>query len=258
MKNTSLDIGIKLNQVDVDYPLFDAGAQDLQRRLMNLISLKMIQSSHTPVKVVNALRKITFNLEPGKAVGLIGRNGAGKSTLLRVMAGVMEPSRGEVTRKGEITALLSIGAGMEAELNGYQNIFRFGLLRGFSVEEIEKLTPEVVEFAQLGDFINLPIRTYSSGMKMRLAFGIATVGTPDILLIDEVFGVGDNQFKIRAQKRIGDLLSRSKIIVISSHADSLIREFCENCIYLENGQIKAYGKTDEMMKLYQADQSRNS
>ncbi len=256
MNHTATPIGINLEQVDVEYPLFDAGAQDLQRRIVNLVTFKKVKPSFTPVKVVNALKNISFRLDPGSAVGLIGRNGSGKSTLLKVMAGVMEPSRGSIWRCGKINAILTIGSGMESELNGYQNIQRLGLLWGLSVEEIRGLVPDIIEFSQLGDFIYLPVRTYSSGMRMRLAFAIATVGTPDILLIDEVFGVGDSQFRERAKQRISKLLQRSRIVVISSHADDLIREFCTRCLYLENGRIKAYGDTDEVIKLYHADQKQ--
>jgi len=247
-------VGISLDRVEVDYPLYDAGSHDLQRRLIHLLSFGRIKPGHAPVSVVNALRNISFELKPGNAVGLIGRNGAGKSTLLKVMTGVLEPTRGNVTRQGQITGILTMGCGTEGELNGYQNIRRLGLLRGFTLQEIQEITPEVVEFAQLGEFINLPVRTYSAGMRMRLAFAIATTGTPDILLIDEVFGVGDAQFRDRAKERISNLLSRSSIIAISSHADNLIREFCTSCLYLENGEIKAYGETAEVLKLYRENQ----
>ena len=246
-------IGITLEGVVVDYPLFDASAQNLQKRLLNIASFSRVRQTLGTVHVVHALKGISFDLKAGSSVGLIGRNGAGKSTLLKLMAGVLEPIRGRISRRGNITSILTIGSGMEQELDGYQNIRRIGLLRGFSIKEIEAMTPEIVAFAQLGDFLRLPVRIYSSGMRMRLAFAIATVGTPDILLIDEVFGAGDNYFKVRAKERISRLLSRSKIFVLSSHSVNLIREFCTTCLYLDAGQIRAYGETEEIMSLYEAD-----
>ncbi|MDX1411132.1 MAG: ATP-binding cassette domain-containing protein [Nitrospirales bacterium] len=212
------------------------------------------------IRVVHALKEISFDFKPGDSVGLIGNNGAGKSTLLKLMAGVLEPVRGKISRCGQITSLLTFGSGMQPQLDGYQNIRRMGLLRGFSIREVKDMTPEIVEFAQLGDFITLPLRTYSTGMRMRLAFAIATVGTPDILLVDEVFGAGDNLFIKRAKERISKLLYRSKIVVLSSHSESIIREFCATCLYLDSGQIRAYGETEEILSLYAADikEGRNS
>ena len=237
----------------MDYPLFGAGAQTLQKRLLNVASFGRLQRDVGTIHVVNALKDFSFDLKPGSSVGLIGRNGAGKSTLLRLMAGVLEPTRGRISRRGRIQALLTIGSGMEAELDGYQNIRRVGLLRGFPRAEIEAVIPEIVAFAQLGEFMARPVRTYSSGMRVRLAFAIATIGTPDILLIDEVFGAGDGSFRDRAQERIKALLSRSKIIVFSTHAGSVVREFCGTCLYLERGRIKAYGETEEILNFYADD-----
>ena len=256
MSNTTPDIGLNLDSVKVDYPIYDSNATLMQRRLLNLVSLGRAHRKLGNIHVVQALKDITIDFLPGSAVGLIGRNGAGKSTMLKLLAGVLEPSLGTISRRGSITALLTINSGMEIELDGYENIRRLGLLRGFTVAEIEAMTPDVVAFAQLGDFISLPIRTYSSGMRMRLAFGIATLGTPDILLIDEVFGAGDQSFLARAHERISGLLERSKIIVLSTHSTELIREFCTSCLYLEQGEIRAHGETGEVLELYEKDSRR--
>jgi lipopolysaccharide transport system ATP-binding protein len=256
MNPMSSQNGIRLEKVTVDYPLYDSNAQVMQRRLVNLASFGRFQANLGNIKIIHALKGVSFDLTPGSAVGLIGRNGAGKSTLLKVMAGILEPSDGTIRRRGSITSLLTIGSGMELELDGYQNIRRIGLLRGFTLEEIDAVTEEIVEFAQLGDFISLPMRTYSSGMRMRLGFSIATVGTPDILLIDEVFAAGDSLFMQRARQRISRLLERSKSLVFSSHSAGLVREFCATCIYLQHGEIRAYGKTEEVLERYQADLER--
>ena len=253
MSGPTTPIGITLERVVVDFPLYDASAQNLQKRLLNIAGVSRLRRTLSTIRVVHALKDISLGLEAGHSVGLIGRNGAGKSTLLKLLAGVLEPSRGKISRCGRITSLLTYGSGMQPDLDGYQNIRRMGLLRGFSIKEVEAMTPDIVAFAQLGDFMTLPLRTYSAGMRMRLAFAIATVGTPDILVIDEVFGAGDHSFIKRAKERISRLLSRSKIVVLSSHSDYLIREFCTTCLYLEAGQIRAYGETGEILSLYKAD-----
>ena len=253
MNEINKSIGVSLKNVVVNYPLFDSGTQNLRKRIIKIISFGHFQKDLGNVRIVKALKNISFDLKPGNSVGIIGRNGAGKSTLLKLMAGVLEPTSGEVSRSGIITSILTAGSGMEFELDGYQNIRRVGLLRGFSLKEVEEMMPEVVEFSQLGDFLSLPVRTYSSGMRMRLAFAIATVGAPDVLLIDEVFGAGDASFQERARDRISRLLKRSKCVVFSSHSDSLVREFCTNCLYLDEGRIKAYGETDEIIKYYEND-----
>lgn len=245
--------GIKLDRVAVDYPIYGSNSQVLQRRILNIASFGKINIHLGETRTVHALKDVSFELNPGCSVGLIGKNGAGKSTLLKLMAGVVEPTSGTVTRSGTITSLLTIGSGMEPELDGHQNIRRVGLLRGFTPTEIESMAEEIVDFAQIGEFISLPVRTYSAGMRMRLAFAIATVGTPDILLVDEVFGAGDSAFMKRARDRISALLGRSKSIVFSSHSSVLVREFCTTCLYLERGQIRAHDNTEDVLKLYAED-----
>ena len=256
MNTNKLEIGETLQRVKVDYPIYDSNSQVLQRRLLSMATLGRSASRLGSIHVIHALNDVSFELRPGSAVGLIGRNGAGKSTMLKLLAGVLEPTSGKITRRGNITALLTINSGMENEFDGYQNIRRVGLLRGFSAQEIDEMVPEIVEFAQIGEFISLPVRTYSAGMRMRLAFAIATVGTPDILLIDEVFGAGDRWFVTNARKRIIAMLERSKCLVLSSHSLAQIREFCTSCIYLQRGEIRAQGATDEVLEIYEDDLNR--
>lgn len=258
MNNQPDEIGATLNRVNVDYPIYDSNAQVLQRRLMSIATLGRTQSKLGSIRVVHALNDLSFKVQAGSSIGLIGRNGAGKSTLLKLLAGILEPTAGSIIRKGNITALLTINSGMENEFDGYQNIRRVGLLRGFSAEEITEMTPDIVEFAQIGDFISLPVRTYSAGMRMRLAFAIATVGTPDMLLIDEVFGAGDKWFVTNARKRISAMLERSKCIVLSSHSIGHIREFCTSCMYLERGKIRAFGDTTEVLEIYEEDLAKGN
>ena len=244
---------IVLDHVAVNYPIYGGNTRNLQTYLWNVVWNRHGERQDNGIKVVRALKDISLGIERGTSLGLIGMNGAGKTTLLKLMAGVLEPSRGHIERNGNINALLNIGSGMETDLSGYENIRRVGLLRGFSPAEIEDMTPGIVEFADIGKFMTLPVRTYSSGMRMRLSFAIATSGTPDVLLIDEVFNAGDSAFRARASKRIRDLVFRSKTFVLSSHSTELIREFCSTCLYLERGTVKDYGATDGVMKTYEVD-----
>jgi homopolymeric O-antigen transport system ATP-binding protein len=257
MNDQPTEIGVSLHRAKVDYPIYDSNAQVFQRRILNIASFGRFHRKLGSIHVVHALKEISFELRAGSSVGLIGRNGAGKSTMLKLLAGVLEPTSGKISRRGDITALLTVNSGMENEFDGYQNIRRIGLLRGFTAAEIDDMTPEIVEFAEIGDFISLPVRTYSAGMRMRLAFAIATVGTPDILLIDEVFGAGDRWFLTKARRRIGALLERSRSIVLSSHSVGHIREFCTSCLYLEQGEIRAHGETDDVLKVYNEDIKRS-
>ncbi len=256
MSDSPLEIGAILKKVRVDYPIYDSNSQVLQRKLLSLATFGRKQTELGNIHVVHALKDVSFELRAGSSVGLIGRNGAGKSTMLKLLAGVLEPTSGQITRAGNITALLTINSGMENEFDGYQNIRRVGLLRGFSAEQIDAMVPEIVEFAQIGEFMSLPVRTYSAGMRMRLAFAIATVGTPDVLLIDEVFGAGDRWFVTNARKRIVAMLERSRCIVLSSHSLNQIREFCTSCIYLEHGEIRAQGDTRDVLAEYEGDMRR--
>jgi ABC-type polysaccharide/polyol phosphate transport system ATPase subunit len=253
MTNANTNDCIVLDHVKVDYPIYNANAKVLRNQLARTVNLRGSNRFGDDFRIVNALKDVSFKLKVGASVGVIGLNGAGKSTLLKLMAGVLEPNRGHVNRTGKINAILNIASGFEPELTGYQNIRRVGLLRGFSKTEIEALTPEIIEFSGLGDFILLPVRTYSAGMRVRLSFSIATAGAPDVVLIDEVFNAGDAEFRERASARITGLMARSQAFVFSSHSLGLIREFCNQCLYLERGRVKACGDLDDVIDLYLAD-----
>jgi ABC-type polysaccharide/polyol phosphate transport system ATPase subunit len=195
---------------------------------------------------------VTIHLKPGDRVGLIGRNGAGKSTLLRVIAGLTWPSSGKCTVEGVTQPLLSLGAGLNLDKSGLANILFFGKLMGLNRQNRQSLLEDVAEFAELGDFISLPVRSYSAGMSLRLAFGLATAFPNDILLIDEVIGAGDAFFVERARQRLGSLSENSKILVVASHSDAAIREFCNVAVWLDKGQIVDFGDPDEVLARYHA------
>jgi ABC-2 type transport system ATP-binding protein/lipopolysaccharide transport system ATP-binding protein len=181
---------------------------------------------------------------------LVGHNGAGKSTLLKVLAGIYQPTTGSVRTEGRIVSTLNISLGMEPEATGFENIVIRGLLLGMRRAEINKKLDEIANFTELGDYLNMPVRIYSSGMATRLAFATVTAMDSDILLMDEVIGTGDASFMDKAEKRLNEFMNRSKIIVIASHSDQVIKKFCNKALLLEHGQIISTGLPDEVIANY--------
>lgn len=226
--------GIQIENATLHYPIGPYVRGSLKSSLFKMFGHReqTIQATY-----VDAIRDLTLSIELGERVALIGRNGSGKSTLLRAMAGIYPFKAGKVRVLGQIGTLLDIGLGFEMESTGRENIYYRGLAMGFSRKQIAQVEDEIVEFAQLGDFIDLPMRTYSAGMQVRLGFGVSTQISPDILLIDEVFGAGDAQFAARAQKRIQSLVKRSGIMVIATHDMHLVESLCTRVIWLDSGVV---------------------
>lgn len=243
---------LQCENVTVQYPVLDARSLSLRNRLVNLGTGGLLEKEAGSAIIITALKGISFELNDGDILGLVGGNGAGKTTLLKTLAGIFEPDVGSVIRRGEVATLLDIGTGIEGDLNGYENIYRIGLLRGFSKNKIEESLPDIEEFTDLGDYLSLPTRTYSAGMKTRLAFAIATMTRPEILLIDEVFAAGDANFQAKARRRVEDQLISAKIIILASHSNDLIRMFCNKCMQLDKGSIVSFGATEEVLEKYQA------
>ncbi len=245
---------INLEQVGVDIPIFDVTARSLKvnvfRRVKKQIANQRIATAANGILIVKALANITLALEDGDRVGLVGRNGAGKSTLLRVLAGIYEPTHGVIDTKGSIVPLLDLALGMDDEATGYQNILLRGMLIGRTSKEIEAVVGEIEDFTELGDYLSLPLRTYSSGMRLRLAFAISTAFRPEILLLDEVIGVGDATFIHKANARLREFRDAAKIVVVSSHSNDVIREMCNKVLWMQDGHIRMYGATDEVLKRY--------
>ena len=206
---------------------------------------------------VEALRDVSLTLNDGDRLALIGHNGAGKSTLLRVMAGVYEPDSGEVLASGKITPLFDAIPGLDGEDTGYENIISAGMLHGMSREEIERKIPEIEAFSELGEYLTLPYRTYSTGMMMRLGFSIATTTEPEILLMDEGIGAGDQRFTEKATKRMGEFVDKSRILVLASHSEPLVRQICNKAALMEGGKLKAFGMINEVFEAYYASLSSN-
>lgn len=228
---------LEFNNVTVQYPVYNARSMSLRNQIVRIGTGGRIESEAGHVSIVTALKDVSFSLQEGDAVALIGHNGAGKSTMLRTMAGVYVPTAGEVVRKGRVATMLELGAGMDPELSGYENIIRMSILMGASMQEIEERTSDIEEFTQLGDFLKLPVRTYSSGMATRLMFAVTTSTRPDILLVDEVFGTGDADFQEKAKKRMEELIESVGIFVFASHNNALIKGYCNRFFRVQHGSV---------------------
>jgi ABC-2 type transport system ATP-binding protein/lipopolysaccharide transport system ATP-binding protein len=191
--------------------------------------------------VVQALHDVSFEARPGDRIALIGPNGAGKSTLLRTLAGIYPPSRGKVESLGTMTVMFQPGLGIAPEATGYENIMLSGLFHGMSPDEIIAARPSIIAFCDLGDFLHLPVRTYSAGMRMRLTFAIATAANPDILLMDEAIGVGDKAFIDKASERRKAFMDKTSILVLASHSREIIKQSCNRILWLDKGRLVADG-----------------
>jgi len=241
---------IKLDHVHLDLPIYDINAQSLKKRLIRMGRRNRLADDSTGVVVVRALNGVDLALESGDRLGLIGHNGAGKSTLLRVMAGIYPPTAGAVIVKGKTVPLLDIGLGMDDLSTGRQNIRLRGLLLGMSDSEIRRKTDEIAEFTELDDYLDLPLRTYSSGMRLRLAFAISTAVDADILLFDEVIGAGDASFQDKAARRLCELHERAQIVVLAIHSSEVIRKTCNKVLWMERGHARAFGPVEEVVSAY--------
>ncbi|MBN8777126.1 ABC transporter ATP-binding protein [Thiomonas arsenitoxydans] len=241
---------IILQNVHLDLPIFDVSAISLKKRVLRMGRRNRIAEDNTGVVVVRAIDDLSIKLESGDRLGLIGHNGAGKSTLLRVMAGIYPPTAGHIAVQGKTVPLLDISLGMDDQSTGRQNIRLRGLLLGMTDAEIKRKTEDIAEFTELGDYLDLPLRTYSSGMRVRLAFAISTAVEADILLLDEVLGVGDASFQEKANKRLQDLHARAEIVVLAIHSSDTIRKTCNKVLWIERGKVKMFGKVDEVVSAY--------
>ncbi len=243
---------IDLRAVNVEFPVYNVNARSFKKRFLRIATGGNVMEDANKHVIVSALRDITLTFEHGDRVGLIGHNGAGKSTLLRLLAGIYEPTHGDLKIDGHVSALLDIMQGIEGEFTGYENIIMRGTLLGLSRAEINDKIQEISDFTGLGDYLSMPIRTYSSGMQVRLAFAVSAAINPEILLIDEVFGVGDTSFMEKAEQRMISLLDQSSIVVMANHSEESVKRFCNKVILLEGGTVKFFGEVSEAYKIYEA------
>ncbi len=193
-----------------------------------------------------ALKTLSFSIKNGERVGLVGRNGSGKSTLLRVLGGIYPPTEGVLQVQGQVSSMFNLSLGIQPDASGRDNIMIRGLIKGWSHSDIEAHMDDIIEFSELTNFIDLPLRTYSTGMRMRLLFAIATSFSPDVLLLDEWIGAGDSNFQSKAATRMNTLVKNAGIVVIASHNRSLIKRVCDRAIWLDGGEMKAFGEIDEV------------
>jgi len=199
-----------------------------------------------------ALKNVSFSLDQGDRLGILGLNGAGKSTLLKIIAGVLKATEGKVTKKGKIVPLLELGAGFDQQYTGAENIYLYGAVLGYSKDFIRQKYDEIVAFSELGDFINVPVKNYSSGMKARLGFSIATIVEPDILILDEVLSVGDAKFKKKSEKKIKAMFDSGVTVLFVSHSLEQVNRLCNRAILLEKGKLIAQGSVKEVSEIYDA------
>lgn len=198
-----------------------------------------------------ALDNVSFSIRKGEVVGIIGRNGSGKSTLLKIISGILKPTKGSVVTKGTIAPMLELGSGFDPDLTGRENIFLNGAILGYDKEFLESKFQEILEFSELGEFMESPIRNYSSGMMMRLAFSTATLVNPEILIVDEILAVGDENFQKKSQARMKKMMSGGTTVLLVSHSLPQIREMCNRVIWLDGGQVKMMGEAQEVCDAYQ-------
>jgi ABC-type polysaccharide/polyol phosphate transport system ATPase subunit len=242
-------VAIVLNDVGVDIPIFDVSHASLRKALIGrTIGGRFGQSgSHV---TVSALRNVSFEAHDGDRIALVGDNGSGKSTLLRVVSKVYPPTSGTVNIIGNVSPMFDATLGMSMDATGLENIQIAGTIWGMTRTQIRNSVDDIIDFTELGDFINVPIRTYSSGMMLRLAFAIATVLDPEILLIDEIIGVGDTNFFEKAFTRLQKIVERSRILIVATHADDISRRLCEKAIWLSRGNLVDYGDIESVLAAY--------
>ncbi|MCI8627262.1 MAG: ABC transporter ATP-binding protein [Lachnospiraceae bacterium] len=237
---------LKVDQVGMKFNLNSEKVDDLKDYIIKFLKHQLMY------KEFWALKEISFEVQEGDRVGILGLNGAGKSTLLKVVAGVLKPTEGSVEIKGSIVPLLELGAGFDKQYTGKENIFLYGAMLGHSKEFIREKYEEIIEFSELGDFIDVPVKNYSSGMKSRLGFSIATVVEPDILILDEVLSVGDAKFRKKSEKKIMSMIEKNVTVLFVSHSLEQVRRVCNKAILLEKGHIIAQGEIEEVAAVYES------
>lgn len=244
---------LSLNAVDIDFPIYQGTDRLFRKALMHsTVGGWLGRSEQSGRIVVRGLSNVSVEVRSGERIALLGHNGAGKTTMLRCMAGIYYPTAGSVTHLGNRVPLFDIGLGFDDEASGYENILLRGLLMGFKRAEIERKVNDIADFSGLGDFLNLPVRTYSSGMTMRLLFSIATSIDPDILLMDEWIATGDQEFLERADKRLRELVDRSHILVLASHNLDLLRSCCNRGLLMQGGRVAFDGPVSEAIEVYRS------
>jgi lipopolysaccharide transport system ATP-binding protein len=236
------DIYIDIKNLSLEFELFDSSKQSLKKQIIKRTIGGFVEQKDNKKTVIKALNNIDFKINSGDRVGILGHNGSGKSSLLQVIAGIYEPTYGKIDQNGSLTALLDINQGLDFEASGYENILLIGILNGYSLKEIKENLDAIIEFSGLGEFINMPIKNYSTGMVLRLAFASSTFKNQDIFLLDEWISVGDDDFLKKCEIRLGELIKDSEILVFATHDTTLLNKVCNKYIKLDSGKIVEQGK----------------
>jgi ABC-2 type transport system ATP-binding protein/lipopolysaccharide transport system ATP-binding protein len=241
---------IHLRDVSIEFPIYQSSSRSLKKALLSASTNGNFARDALDRVNVRALSGLSFDVMEGDRLALVGANGAGKTTLLKVLAGIYEPTRGSVTSEGHISTILDPGLGFNAEATGYENIVLRGMYMDIPPREMRRYAAEIAEFSELGAYLAMPVRTYSAGMRVRLAFAVATCITPEILIMDEWLSAGDAHFIHKAQERMAAFVDRSSIMILASHSLDLLKQWCNRAILLDQGQIKMIGTVDEVLAAY--------
>lgn len=240
-------IAVKVENVGMKFNLSSNKVDNLKEYFVRFIKRNIMY------KEFWALRNVSFTIEKGDRVAIIGSNGAGKSTILKIIAGVLKPTEGTAKTYGRVVPLLELGAGFDPQYTGAENIYLYGAILGYKKEFIDNKFNKIVKFSELGDFINVPVKNYSSGMKARLGFSIATVVEPEILILDEVLSVGDVKFRKKSLRKVNRMMSSGVTVLFVSHSMNQIRKVCNKAIVLEQGGLKFYGDLEEAISIYEGE-----
>ena len=247
-ENEARAVRIVAKDACVDFPIFDAKSRSLKKTVMGLVGGNI--TTETKVPIIEALSHIDLTLEHGARVGLVGHNGAGKSTLLRLLSGIYEPTRGTAEIHGRVAPVFDLGVGMDPEISGLENIIVRGLFLGMTRKQMEQRIDDIADFTELGDFLRMPLRTYSTGMRIRLALGVVTSIDPEILILDEGIGAVDAAFLEKSKHRLKELVERAGLLVFASHSDEFLRDLCDTAIWMEHGRIREHGAIGDVLAAY--------
>ncbi|AQT82136.1 ABC transporter ATP-binding protein [Mycolicibacterium litorale] len=249
---SAADPSIETQDAWVEFPIFDAKTRSLKKTFLGAAGGAIGRNTENVV-VIEALRDITLSLKMGDRVGLVGHNGAGKSTLLRLLSGIYEPTRGSATVRGRVAPVFDLGVGMDPEISGFENIIIRGLFLGQTRKQMMAKVDEIADFTELGEYLSMPLRTYSTGMRVRLAMGVVTSIDPEILLLDEGIGAVDAEFLKKAQSRLQRLVERSGILVFASHSNEFLARLCKTAMWIDHGTVRMSGGIEEVVRAYEGE-----
>lgn len=249
---------IELNSVTLQYPILFPPNRLLKSRIGRFQAKVRLNGEERTSWIHKAIDNVTISVAPGVRLGLVGRNGAGKTTLLKIIAGVFKPTSGTVRREGVTATLLNPNIGLDYEATGYENVILLGRMAGLSEKALLEKIPEIEDFTELGEFLDMPLYTYSAGMQMRLAFAVATMSTPEIILADENIGAGDALFVHKARRRLVNLYQQSNIVVLATHSQAMMEELCTRALLLDRGRLIGEGSVSDVFKEYLKSSALNS